>query len=304
MLAALAAALGRPAWWSMALAAFLIRGGIVIVLLPLVAVPSLAALTAALSPTVSALAFSGLTPAVLLTGTLILFAVVGLVVAAGLGGAWLDRAQLREAAADEDLELAWVPIGGSLRDAFALRIAAHLPTLAAALYVTFRLIAAGYDEVLAPGDAGVPLALRILGRAPETIVLLGAAWLLGEAVGGLAARGSAAGAPFRSALGTAVRQALRWRGIATLAVTSIAVAAALALLLFVAGNAWRQLSDELLGDANAVLVGAALLVLVSAWILGLAILGAALAWRTAAWTAEALPAPQAVPDAALIVAEA
>jgi hypothetical protein len=186
----------------------------------------------------------------------------------------------------------------------AVRLAAHLPTLAATAYASFRLIGATYDELLAPGDTGVPLALRIIDRAPEALVLLLAAWLIGEAVGGLAARSSAAGAPFRAALTTSVRQVLGWRGLSTLAVTTAAVVASLWLLAGGAGQAWQQLRDELLGAADPVLIGAALLVLVSAWILGLASLGAALAWRNAAWTAVAVPARQEVAQAALIVVEA
>ena len=304
MVAALAAALGRPDWWAMALAGFLIRGGILIVLLPLVELPSLAALTAAFSPAVSALAFGGLSTSVLMTLTAIILVAGGLLAGAGLAGAWLDLEQLRRAAADEDLELHWAPERSSLREALAMRVAAHVPTLAACAYATFRLIGAAYDELLAPGDAGLPLALRVVARAPETVILVSLTWLAGEAIGGLAARAAAAGARFSGALVTATRQVLRWRGLATLGITTVGVLAALAPFPVVVGSAWQQLRDELLGDANPILVGAALLVLVSAWTLALAILGAALAWRNAAWTAEALPVRAPASEGALIVAEA
>src|SRR5262249_50602490 len=58
MQAALRASLGRPQWWVMALAAFLVRGGIVVVLLPLVPLPSVSELSTALAPTVEAIAMS------------------------------------------------------------------------------------------------------------------------------------------------------------------------------------------------------------------------------------------------------
>lgn len=303
MLAALAAALGRPGWWSMALAAFLIRGGIIVVLVPLIPVPSIGSLVGQLSPAVSAVAFAGVTTTTLVAVAGLVGAVAGVVAVAGLAGAWLDLAQLREAAGDEDLDLSWAPTGGSLREALALRLAAHLPTLAAATYASFRVIAAGYDEVLAPGDAAVPLAARVLGRVPDAAVVLAVAWLLGEAVGGLAARSAAAGAPFRAALAASARQVAGRRGLATLALTTAGVLVALVPLLIVAGNARQQLRDQLMGAVDPILVAASLLALVAAWILGLTFLGAVLAWRTAAWTVEARPAPRTAATASLLVPE-
>jgi hypothetical protein len=289
MLTALAATLGRPAWWSMALAAFLVRGGIVVLLLPIVTLPTPAALATALSPTVSALAFGGLTVDVFVTILAATVAGVAILAAVGLAGAWLDRAQVLEAAADEDLELDWVPARISLREALELRLAAHLPTLAALAYATFRVIGATYDELLSPGDLTVPLLLRIAARTPDAIVLAVATWLVGETVGSLAARRSAAGEAFRTALGGSVRQLFGARGLATLALTNLAIGAALGPFLFVAARAWEHVRDLLLVGAHPALVGAALLVLVATWILGLAITGAVLAWRTAAWTAEVVP---------------
>jgi hypothetical protein len=304
MLHALAATLGRPAWWSMALAAFLIRGGLLLVVLPIVALPSPAELETAFSPTVSSLVFGGLTTAVLLAifaAVLVVLAVLGGV---GLAGAWLDRELLREAAADDDLDLTWAPVHASLREALALRLAGHLPTLAALAYATFRLIAAGYDELMSPGDVAIPLVLRIVERAPDAAIALVAAWLLGEAVGGLAARRAAAGASFGTAYRLAARQLLSSRGLATLTVTTAAVAVALAPFLLAVGRASEQLRVVLLGSGDVGYVAAALLVLIAAWILGLAVLGAALAWRAAAWTAEIAPAMPASSGGSAIAATA
>ena len=288
MVAALAATLARPAWWSMALAAFLVRGGILLVLLPILTLPSAAELATTLSPTVSALAFGGLTAGVVVAIVLALAAVLALLAAVGLTGAWLDRAQLREAATDEELELGWWPAQASLGDALALRLTAHLPTLAALAYATFRLIGAAYDELLSPGDVAVPMFLRIAERAPDALLAVGVTWLAGEAVGALAAR--RAGAGFRAALSRSARQVASRRGLATLLVTTAAVVAVLVPFLIAAARSWGHLRDVLLDGGHPVLVAAALLVLVATWILGLASAGAVLAWRTAAWTAEVAPA--------------
>ena len=47
MLGALLSTLARPRWWAMSLAAFLVRGGVLLILLPIVALPSIAGLAAA-----------------------------------------------------------------------------------------------------------------------------------------------------------------------------------------------------------------------------------------------------------------
>jgi hypothetical protein len=289
MVAALAATLARPAWWSMALAAFLVRGGILLLLLPILTLPSPAELATTLSPTISALAFGGLTAGVVVALLTALVMALALLAAVGLTGAWLDRAQLLEAATDEDLELGWRPAHASLRDALALRLTAHLPTLAAVAYATFRLIGAAYDELLSPGDATVPMVLRIVERAPDALLAVGVTWLAGEAIGALAARRAAAGASFRGALWRSARQVASRRGLATLLVTTAAAVVILAPFLVVAARSWGNLRDLLLDGGHPVLVAAALLVLVATWILGLASTGAALAWRTAAWTAEVAP---------------
>ena len=304
MVAALAATLARPAWWSMALAAFLVRGGILLLLLPILALPTPAELAPVLSPTISTLAFGGLTPAVFLTILGVLVVALALLGAVGLTGAWLDRAQLLEAGSDEDLELGWTPANASLRDALALRLAAHLPTLAATAYAAFRLIGATYDELLSPGDATIPLALRIVERAPDAIVAVGLTWLAGESIGALAARRAAVGSGFREALARSARQLAGRRGLATLSVTTLAVGAVLAPFLVVAARSWTHLREVLLEGAHPALIGAALLVLVATWILGLATAGAVLAWRTAAWTTEVAPAARPVAGSGSITLEA
>ena len=303
MVAALAATLGRPAWWSMALAAFLLRGGILVLLLPIVTLPTPAELATAFAPTISALAFGGFSVDIVLGIIAIVVVALGVLGGVGLVGAWLDRGQLLEAASDDDIDLRMAPVHGSLRDALALRLAAHLPTLAALAYATFRLIAAAYEELLSPGDVAAPLVLRIVGRAPDAVLALSATWLAGEAVGSLAARRSATGATFRDALTRSARQVAGKRGLATLVVTTAAVVAILAPFLLVAARSWEHLRSLLLEGAHPALIGAALLVLVAPWILGLASTGVALAWRTAAWTAEVAPALEPAAEARVQPAE-
>ena len=296
MLAALVATLERPAWWSIALAAFLVRGGILLVLLPIVDLPTPAALTTALAPTIEAFALGGLTSERLVLVAAVascLFVVIG---GAGLAGAWLDLAQLREAADDEELDLGWAPVHASVRDALSLRLTAHLPTLAIVGYAAVRLVVAAYEELLTPTDTSTSIFLRVAARAPDAVLLVLVTWLLGETVGSLAARRAAAGAGVRKSLWRSIRQLLTGRGLATLGLTTAVVGGVLVPFLVAAGRAWEHLRSVLVEGATILPVGGALLVLVASWILGLAVLGAALAWRTAAWTAEVAPGAVRTPE--------
>ncbi|HEX3264151.1 MAG TPA: hypothetical protein VHR16_00665, partial [Candidatus Limnocylindrales bacterium] len=130
------------------------------------------------------------------------------------------------------------------------------------------------------------------------------AWLVGEAVGGLADRHLAAGSGFLEALRNATRQLLSRRGLGTFALTTVALVAVIAPFLLAVTRAWQQLRDVLLGATDPLLVVAALLVLVASWILGLAVIGAALAWRATAWTAELRPGAGRPPSVAPMHREA
>jgi hypothetical protein len=290
----------------MALAAFLVRGGIVVALLPILSLPSAAGLTTTLAPSLEALVLGRGSLEGVIVGTLLVALVLAALLAAALAGSWLDLALLREAADDDDLDLGWAPASlstrGSAVKGLAIRLAAHLPTMVAAGYAVIRLVGATYTELLDPGDTAVPLVARVLLRAPDGIVPVVLAWLLGEAIGALAARRAAAGEPTSRAARRAVRQVLGPGGLATLALTTVVLIAVAGAFVLTAGRAWEHLGTVLVGGAESVQVTAALLLFVSTWLLGLALLGAALAWRGSAWTVLLTPArdgsPEVVPAAA------
>jgi hypothetical protein len=300
MKTALAATLAHPGWWVMALAAFLVRGGFVVVLLPLVSLPSVPSLSTALAPPIEALVLSRQSLEGALIGTVLISMIVGLLAAAGLAGSWLDLALLRESVDAQELDGSVPALDRSAWHAFGLRLAAHLPTFLALGYATVRIVIVTYAELLSPGDQNVPIALRVIGRAPDAIVLVVATWLLGEAVGGLAVRRSVGGEPVLRSLLGAVRDLLHPRGLATFFVSDGALIVVGALLVGVVGRASEHLRAYIFDGAGDVLLAAALLLLVSAWILCLALLGAALAWRATAWTAEA-GRPRQAHDAAVPV---
>src|SRR6476660_768593 len=87
-LAALLAALGRPSWWILALAGFLVRGGILLFVVAIVTLPSPLALSNVLGPIVTPLYLGRIEPTTL---TLIGIGVLG-AIAWILAGGWFAAA--------------------------------------------------------------------------------------------------------------------------------------------------------------------------------------------------------------------
>lgn len=287
MQSAVAATLTTPEWWAIALAAFMVRGGILLLLLPIIALPTPAGLITDLSPALEALYLGtpSVTSAVL--GAAMLTALLLVLVCAGIAGAWLDGALVREAAASDDLDLAFRPAAPvSSWRAFGLRLAAHVPTLAAVAYAVVRVVLVAYAQSTTPDEPGVSIVDRVVGRVGDALVLVLVAWLFGEVVGALAARRAAARMSNRAALGGSVRQVLSPRGLATFAVTTAVLVAAVLPFALAAERAWEHVRSYLLFGIDAVQLTAAIVVLVATWVLGLAVIGAALAWRATAWTSE------------------
>jgi len=286
MQSALAATLTTPEWWAMALAAFLVRGGIFLIVIPIIALPTPASLITNLSPGFEAvlLGTPSLAGALLGAGTITVLFV--LLVWAGVAGAWFDVTLAREAAASDELDLMWAPGIVSPWRALGIRLAAHVPTLLALGYALVRVVTVGYTQFTAPDEPGVSVIDRIVGRVPDAIAVVVIAWLVGEVVGSLAARRAAAGMSIGAALVTSLRQALAPRGLATFFVTTAVLLAVAVPFALAAQRAWEHVRSYLLFGADEVQLGAAIVVLVATWVLGLTIIGAALAWRATAWTAE------------------
>ncbi len=289
MQGALVATLGRPDWWAMALAAFLVRGGVVIVALPILGLPTTAGLVTSLSPIVEGIVLGKPSLEGALLGSVAITVLVTALAGAALAGSWLDLALVRDATEDEDVDPGWRPLHASPWQALAIRLVAHVPTVLAIGYGFVRTLTVGYEEFTSPSDPGVAIVDRVLVRVPDVIVLVLMAWILGETVGSLAARRAGGGVGFGRALRASVQHVLGLRGLATLALTTAVVFGLLVAFMLAAGRAWEHLRSYLLDGANEAQLWSALVVLVATWILGLAIVGAGLAWRATAWTAEVVP---------------
>ena len=292
MLTAALAALGRPTTWPIALAGFLVRGGLVVLIAPIVVIPSTIGVANAVAPTLTPALFGQSAPAFV---TLVAIAVVGLtawIIVGGLVGAWVDLVVVRAAAADEELDPRPVLVErpGAVWRGLAVRLIALVPLGAAIAWGSTRIVDAAYREVILPDELTTPIVLRVLRDVPDAVALVIGAWLFGETVGGLAqrrlwsSRDSIPGA-LLGAIGSVLRRPIA--SVATLVLTSAVVVIAVVPPTLVAGVAWNRLRIALASGAGGAELAATLVLFVVLWFAALLLAGAGAAWRSYAWTAEA-----------------
>lgn len=300
--AALLAALSRPRWWALALAGFLVRGGLLLVLLPIVRLPTTAGLANEVGPTLVGFVFGGPSvPFLVLVGTGV-GGILAWLVTGGLLGGWLDLALIRETAARDEMEAVPSPRAGDKGDggggdggdggggavrAFMARVAAHLPTVIVLVWGAVSLVDAAYGELIRPGDPALPVPVRVALRIPLVVGLLVSTWVVGEAAGGLAVRQLAWGASLPRAMVRGFRELARPSALVTLVLTNGALAAAILGSGTAAGIAWEQLRILLLDGGTGTEVRLTLIIFSLTWIAGLWLIALAATWRATAWTFEA-----------------
>lgn len=295
LVASLLATLNRPATWALALATFLLRGGFVLVVAPIVVLPSAVGVGNVLTPLLSTFVFHGLTPTI---AFLVAAAVVGLfvwVVGGGLLAAAAESELVRRIAADDEAwgygELA-AGIDVAAHPAWrvlTVRLIASLPLLLALSWGAIRIVTVAYRELTVPSDVAVPLVARVVGGATDAVAIVVGAWLVSETVGGIAARRVIlSGERVPVALRVAVIRLLR--APARCAALALVPLVPVALALLVAGLAtsvaWNALRAAFSYDAGPLVVLVLVAALVALFIGGLALIGVASAWRGAAWTVE------------------
>lgn len=308
LLGASIATLDRPALWPIALAGFLARGGIVVFLLPIVILPTPSGVADVIAPALTSFAFGLVSPEFVAIVAAVVAFLVGSLVLGGLAGAWADVELIAAAASEEEVarpEHA-AAVGGRPRTgrlvvprAFAARFLAHLPLWLALAWGAVRIVEATYAELVTPFEVVTPLAIRVLAAIPETIALVVAAWVLGEAAAGLAVRRvvlDGASVVAAAPLGWVdfVRRPVA--GFLTLLLTDLAVLAAVLPAIVASTVAWTWVRLVILGREGPLEVGLAIIVLVALWLGGLVLAAVATAWRSLAWTAQAL-GPNASPAA-------
>jgi hypothetical protein len=295
--AALLATLGRPSWWILGLAGFLVRGGILLFAAAIVTVPSPLALAGVLGPIITPIYLGRVEPATVALAV----AVLGALLAWLVGGSWIAAAtevvlvrDARLAAREEGLPTG--PDGPPGRLLISRAAMAHLVALAPFVFVlglaSVQIFAVAYRELVNPTDAG-SIVLRVIAGALGPVVTIVVVWILGEMVGGMAVRRIVLGGePVLGAVGRAAADLVRrpWAAlIAPLATFAILVVDLAAMLVLVT-LAWTEVRTRLIRPLDEPLAtGLALATLGAAWCLALLVTGLIVAWRSVALTFEMEP---------------
>jgi len=180
-MAALLVTLATPATWPLALATFLIRGGVVLILLPIVVLPTTVGLGNLFGPTLTVVAFGSVPVQVIVAaGAVGVVALAWLVIGGWLAAA-LEAEGARIVARDEEVvALGQVDIAPGANAAtssgsvgariLVARLIAYAPLALVVALGSVRLVFVTYRELTSPIDVSTPIALRVLRGSPEVVV--------------------------------------------------------------------------------------------------------------------------------------
>jgi hypothetical protein len=296
LVASLLVTLAKPSTWALGLTTFLVRGGIVLVIAPIVVLPSSVGLGNVLAPTITVLAFVGISPEVArLIGGIGAVTIAWLLIG-GLFAALVELDAMATVLAEADERPAAsrvrTRIGGRERAVRILlaRLLAHVPTSLALAWGGSRVVAVAYTELTLPSDVVTPITLRVVRGAADGVIAIVVAWLIGEAIGGLAARrigidGAGALAGVRYAAARVIRHPIR---VLALAFVPLAALAAVGVLFALASRlAWDAVRGVLAEPGPSPSRVGTIAIFIGLWGAGLVLIALVSAWRAAVWTVEA-----------------
>jgi hypothetical protein len=292
LIGALLVTLATPTSWPLALGSFLLRGGILLVVLPIVVLPSPVGLANAFGPAVTAIALGSMTAPMAAAGGAVIVAVLAGLLGAGWLAAALEAEAVRIVALEDDVAAIRPgtirPTSGGIAARILLaRLVADLPLVLALAWGSVRLVSITYRELTNPFDVATPIALRVLRATPEVIAAVIVTWLIGEIVGAIAARrivldGDGVGRALVGAVGASLRHPVTT--LARFLGPTLVLVAVLVLSALAGATAWAVAADALEGPGDPVSVLVTILALVVLWIVGLLLMGVVCAWRAAVWT--------------------
>jgi hypothetical protein len=302
MLASLLVILPRPATWIVALAAFLVRGGLLVFLVPIVVLPSPVGLANIFGPTLTAFWLGGMSLGFAAIVAAIFAAFFLWLVIGGWVAAVTERDLIGVVATDDELAggrvLPHLSPGrrrGRVWRIVILRLAGHIPLALALGYGSLRLVQATYRELTLPSDVLTPFAWRVIASAPDAVIGIVLAWTLGEIVGSLGARrlvlwGQSIDRAYVGAWADLLRRPTGT--IATYLVPTAVLAVVAGPIALAAGLVWNALRVVLAEQRpdDAVPSFLAMLAFIAIWSTGLLLAGLLAAWRSAAWTVEVMRA--------------
>jgi hypothetical protein len=297
-----------------ALAGFLPRGGIVLLLLPSVVLPSVIGVASVTG--LNAISIDGRPTTSLYVATLLVcvLVVLWLVVAFAVGS--LVDVWLIEAALDDDGPATSgprpLPELTVLLDLAAIRSLCILPLAGALIWAGSRVYSAAYTELTTPANLATPLVLRVILDVADAALVVVLAWLVSEVVGAIAVRRLILfeHSVWRSIGGAIVqigRRPITSIGTVVVSFGASLIAAVLAMAATATTFDWCQVAArnqtplpitiggaQAIGDARPLVFILAGIALGVAWVVALAVSGIASAWRSAAFTGEtAAAAPEA-----------
>lgn len=290
---ALLAALATPSTWVLALVAFLLRGGLVVLLVPIITIPSAVGFGNLLGPTITELVLGDARSTAILLGLATFAAASAWLVIGGWLAAAAEVEAIRRIALDEEVGVGIGLVPANLRHAawrvLVARLVLAVPLILALAVGGVQVVLSAYRELTVPSDTAIPLVARVIAGASQAIALIVVAWIVGELLSGIAARwivlrsdGVVRG--LVAALGHVIRRPVPvlvgWF-VPTAGLVAVVVPSAMA-----SGSAWAALRT-ILADGDEPLVATLLVaLLVALWLGGLVLVGLTSAWRGAVWTVQ------------------
>jgi hypothetical protein len=295
LVASLLVTLARPATWPLALATFLLRGGFLLVLAPIVVLPSAVAVGNVITPLISSIVFQGVSPSIVAMLATVAVLVLLWLFGVGLVAAAAEAELVRQVAAEEETWPAGrgpgeLPPGRRVAwRVLAVRLVAQAPLVAALALGAVRIVSVAYGELTNPSDVAVALAIRVALGALDAVVLVVLVWLVGETVGSIAARrvvlrGEGVLRSLRGGVVQLLRRPVRWIVLAPVSLLPLVLA--LVAVGFAGSAAWDALRAALSLGAEPLVALVSLVALVGLFGGGLLLIGVCCSWRGAIWTVE------------------
>lgn len=308
--------IGRPSLWAIGALGFALRGGIVLLLLPILVLPTPVEARLALGTNLGS---AGLTPLFLsnvaLAGALLIIPLsLALMALAQLELVAFERVVTDDETIEQRGQSTVVPVRGRERfrlfgELVFLQVTAFVFIAAAALPLAKGIVQVTTDEILRPSVPGGSIYLRVFSGVREPLIALLVAVVIVEVIAAIVSRqlmarrfglaggvgsgsGTAGGSVVRASFGRLIRQPLGILATAALGwALSLAVLGPVLWTLLLAWDAVRStyLATGLQTDPQAI-VGLVLVTvaLAAVFVAGLLLCGIVSALRAALWTMEGL----------------
>jgi hypothetical protein len=300
-----------PSTWLVGAAGFLARGGILVLALPILSLPTPVGVTLLIPPL--SVTTSGVSSVFVPELVALGLALAGIVVVALLLGALADAVAYEHVTAaarvgDATPAPAASGLPGDARSRAAPRgatpalvgrlvaveLVALVPAAVAAIVTTGRLIAVGNQEYLLPSSIDVPYAVRVLRGASEAVLVLAVCLLLADVANALLSRRVLRHAfgrtdpPGPRGLQRPVRIAATWLGAWLVTLASLVPGLAAIELTWPGVRDAYTLTMSRQPPAPAVLV-LVTAVFVAAWVAAVVVAGLGSAIRTVLWSHATAP---------------